>query len=222
MRPGPPAWSQPSISLCRLWFVCASLPFAGCTYDVTLGSVKYALPAMSCGTWNSAGVRTTGGYFVGHSTDEPDDTLSYFVFDLSPIRGRKVTTAGLTIPGTSDWKFTVSAPGETPPLQFMLGVRPLPPSLTLTQVTDGSNDAHVFEDVQAEGDLGFAWDASGSITNTYGAFSYGTERFQDAVNAGGPYPMFAVQDYASTTTTEEYVFGGAVCNPGIVLSVTVE
>jgi hypothetical protein len=167
-------------------------------------------------------MHTSGGYFVGHSTGEPDDTLSYFVFDLSPIQGRTVTTAGLTLPGTSDWKFTVPAPGETPPLQFMLGVRPLPPSLTLTQVTDGSDDPSVFEDVQTEGDLGFAWDPSGSITNTYGAFSSGTERFQDAVNVGGPYPMFAVQDFATRATTEEYLFGGGVCNPGIVLTVSVE
>ena len=70
--------------------------------------------------------------------------------------------------------------------------------------------------------LGFAWEPSGDVTNTYGAYSYGTQRFQDAVDAGGLYPLFAVDSFGQSASTPEYLFGGGVCGPGIVLTVTVE
>jgi hypothetical protein len=195
---------------------------AGCSYDVSLGSVAYPLPATTCGTWDSTGVHTTGGYVVGHLTDAPVDTIAYFVFDLTPLRGRTVVTASLTIPGTSDWKIVLPDGGETPPLQFMLQVKPLPPSLTLSQVTDGGNDPSVYADVAAERDLGFDWVPAGNVTRPYGAFTYDTVRLQNAVNAGGLYPMFAVQGYGEADSTEEYLFGGGVCSPEAELTVTVE
>jgi hypothetical protein len=191
------------------------------SYDVPLGSVTtYALPAVTCGTWDSLGAHTVGGYFVGHTTSSPDD-ISYFVFDLTAVQGRTVTHASLTIPGTSDWKITVSAP-ETPPLQFKLGATPLPASVTMTQVMGGSDDPDVYSDVHAEQDLGFGWVSSGAATTTYGAFTYDTGRLQDAVNAGGPYAMFAVERFGETAGTDEYLYGGGVCGPDIVLNVTVE
>jgi hypothetical protein len=204
-----------------------SLQLAGCGYDVTLGGVTtsaptYALFATSCGTWNSAGVHTTGEYFVGHSTDRPDDTTAYFVFDLTPIAGKTVTAASLTLPGTSDWKITVADANETPALQFKLGATPLPASLTLAQVTGGSDDVHVYPDVYAEQDLGFDWVPSGGTTNSYAAFYYDKTRLQAAVDAGGLYPIFAVQRFAESATTEEYFYGDSVFGPGIVLDVTVE
>jgi hypothetical protein len=216
------ALSPRARSLRGLWLLGVSLTLAGCSYDVTLGNLTtYALAATTSGTWDSSGVHATGVYFVGHTTDPPDDTLSYFVFDLTPVAGKTVTDASLTLPGTSDWKITV--PGTQPlALQFKLGATPLPASLTLAQVTGGSDDTSVYPDVSAEQDLGFAWVPSGSTTNTYGAFTYDTTRLQDAVNAGGLYPIFAVQRFGQTATTAEYLYGGGVFGPGIVLDVTVE
>jgi hypothetical protein len=220
-RDPPPASIPGGRSWYGMQFIGAFVWLAGCTYDVTLGSVTYPLPATSCGTWDSLGAHTTGDYFVGHRADAASSTLSYFVFDLSPIRGRTVVTAGLTIPGTDDWKFTVTSP-ETPPLQFRLAVRPLPSGLSLTQVTTGSDDSGVYQDVEGEEDLGWAWEPSGDLTNTYGAFTYSTARLQSAVDAGGLYPLFAVQDFGPTTGAAEYLFGGGVCGPGIELTVSVE
>jgi hypothetical protein len=197
---------------------------AGCSYDVTLGEVtNYVLSATSCGTWDSLGVHTVGGYFVGHTTNKPDNTVAYFVFDLSPVEGRTLTGVSLTIPGTSNWEITVPAPSHrTPPLQFKLGVTPLPASLTLTQVTNGNDDPGIYQAVHAEQDLGFGWYPSGATTNTYGAFTYDTARLQEAVNTGGLYPLFAVQRFGETATTPEYFYRGGVCSPNIVLNVTVE
>jgi hypothetical protein len=202
--------------------IAVSLHLAGCTYDVALGDLAtHPLVAVSCGTWDSLGVHTTGVYFVGHTTAKPDDTISYFVFDLTPIAGLKLTAASLTLPGTADWKITVPAP-VTPALQFKLGTTPPPASLTLARVTSGSDDTGVYSEVHAEQDLGFGWVPSGSDTNTYDAFYYDNVRLQDAVNAGGLYPIFAVQRFGEAAATDEYLYGGGVCGPGIVLHVTSE
>ena len=198
-----------------------ALCLAGCTYDVTLGGVTtLTLVATACGTWNSAGAHADGEYFVGHSTGRPDDTLSYFVFDLTTAAGRTITGASLTIPGTDDWKITVPSSDHTPALQFKLGATPLPATSSLARVTGGSDDTSVYSDVRAEQDLGFDWFPSGSTTNTYDAFHYDSARLQDAVNAGGAYPIFAVRRFGDGATTEEYFYGGGVCGSGVVLNVT--
>ena len=204
-----------------LLLVAASL--VGCSYDVVLGSVtSHRLPALQCGTWNSLGIHTTGDYFVGHSAARPNDTLSYFVFDLSPVRGKTITAASLTMPGTSDWRITVAEPAPTTLLAFKLGTTPLPASLTLARVTGGASDQAVYQDVRAEQDLGFGWFASGSTTNTCDAFHYDNQRLQRAANAGGMYALFAVDRFTNMSSTEEYLYGGAACGPNVFLTVETE
>lgn len=212
----------PRWALFATFLVGISLPFAGCSYDVLLGSVAtYHLAAQSCGTWDSAGVHTVGEYFVGHSTARPNDTLSYFVFDLTPVRGRTILALSLVLPGTSDWKITVVKPG-TSALAFKLGTTPLPSSLTLSDVTDGGANPSIYADVYDEQDLGFAWVSSGAQSFTYDAFFYDGARIQAASDAGGLYPMFAVQRFGESATTEDYLYGGGLCGPNIVLNVDVE
>lgn len=202
---------------------CVLSLLAGCSYDVVLGTVTtYRLAATSCGTWNSLGVHTTGEYFVGHSAARPDDTLSYFVFDLSPIGVKTVVDASLVVPGTSDWKITLPEPGTTALFDFKLGTTPLPASLTFAQVTGGASDPTVYNDVHAEQDLGFAWVPSGTTTNTYDAYHYDSGRLENAVNAGGLYALFAVERFGGTATTDEYLYGGGECSANIVLTVDAE
>ncbi len=202
-----------------------SLGLAGCSYDVTLGNVgHYALVAESCGTWDSTGVHTTGDYFVGHSTARPNEALAYFVFDMTPVMSQTLTGAELAIPGTDDWAITVDAPAQEgpPPLQFRLSTQPLPAGLTLAQVTGGDNDTSVYTAVHAEQDLGFQWVQSGSTTNVYGAFTYDTGRLQSGVDASGLYPLFGVERWGESETTDEYLYGNSVCTAGVVLYVTVQ
>lgn len=199
------------------------LSLAGCSYDVVLGSVTtYRIVALQCGTWDSVGVHTQSEYFVGHSTARPNDTVSYFVFDLSSIEGKTITAANLTIPGTPDWRVTVPEPGTTAIFDFKLGVTPQPASLTLAEVVGGASDAGVYQDVHAEQDLGFGWVSSGSTTNEYDAFHYDSSRLQRAVDTGGTYALFAVERFADTAATEEYLYGGGTCGPDIVLTVEAE
>jgi hypothetical protein len=209
----------------RCFGLVAGVPIslAGCSYDVSLGSGPiYRLAATSCGTWDSSGTHSVGHYFVGHSIAKPNDTISYFVFDLTPARGKTLAAVSLIIPGTSDWKITVPEPGPTPLLQFKLGTTPLPASLTLAEVTGGAADPKVYQDVHAEQDLGFGWVSSGAMTSAYDAFFYDGARIQTALNAGGPYPIFAVQRFGENASTEEYLYGGGVCGPDVVLSLTVK
>jgi hypothetical protein len=198
-----------------------ALPLATCSYEVLLGTVtSYRLSAVDCGTWDSLEVHTTGEYFVGHSAARPNDTMSYFVFDLSPVAGKKVTAASIAIPGTSDWKITVAEPDAGS--FFKLGTTPLPAGTTLAQVTVGGPNSTVYDDVRAEQDLGFEWVPSGSTVNTYDAFHYDGSRLQAAVNLGGLYPLFAVDRFTETAPTEEYLYGGGLCGPDVVLIVSTE
>jgi hypothetical protein len=228
-RPLSPALAARSL---RGVLIGTSLWLAACTYDVTLGEntpgaviiapTTHSLAAVSCGTWNSVGSHTVGPYLVGRTTVGTDDTISYFVFDLTLVQGKKLTGAKLSIPGTSDWKIAVPAQGHDPLLQFKLGVTPLPASLTLTQVTEGSDDPAVYGEVLAEQDLGFGWVSWGAATTAYEAFHYDNARLQRAVDTGGLYPIFAVQRFGETASTAEYLYGGGVCGPDIVLNVTVD
>jgi hypothetical protein len=205
----------------RAWLLGGFLLLAGCTYAVPMGRMTtFALQVQSCGKWDSSGTHTPGQYFVGHTSHPPDDTISYFVFDLTPVRGMTLTDAHLAIPGTADWKVTVPTPAGDPPLAFKVGITPLPGGLTLDQVTAGHADPSVYQHVHAEDDLGFGWFQSGNDTHAVGAFTYDTARLQAAVDAGGPYALFAVQRFGEQIGTDEYFYGGGVCGPGIVLRIT--
>jgi hypothetical protein len=216
-----PPWASRSQGRGLLFVAAAFL--AGCSYDVVLGGItSHRLPALQCGTWNSLGAHTAGEYFVGHSAARPNDTLSYFVFDLSSVQGKTITAASLTIPGTGDWRITVPEPPPATVLAFKLGTTPLPASLTLARVTGGASDPAVYQDVRAEQDLGFGWFASGSTTNTCDAFYYDNQRLQRAANAGGLYSLFAVDRFTNMASTDEYLYGGGACGPGVVLTLETE
>ena len=98
----------------------------------------------------------------------------------------------------------------------------MPASLALARVTGGGRDPAVYQEVRAEQDLGFGLYPSGSTTNTYDAFHYDNQRLQRAANAGGMYPLFAVDRFTNTASTEEYLYGGGACGPNIVLTVQTE
>jgi hypothetical protein len=214
---------RPDRSRCLALAIGAALMAVGCTYPVSLGTVTtYRLVALQCGTWDSTGVHSSGEYFVGHSTFRPNDTISYFVFDLSPVRGKTIAGASLVIPGTNDWKVTVPEPGTTNRLYFKLGTTPEPAGMTLDEVTSGTSDAGVYQQVRAEQDLGFAWVPSGSTVQRYDAFHYDSARLTRAVDAGGMFVLFAVDRFASQATTEEYLYGQGICPAGITFDVEVE
>jgi hypothetical protein len=92
--------------------------------------------------------------------------------------------------------------------------------LTLARVTSGDGDTGVYAEVHAEQDLGFDWVSTGSDTHTYDAFHYDNARLQAAVNAGGLYPLFAVQRFGEAASTDEYLYRGGILGPDIVLRIT--
>lgn len=184
--------------------------------------VTTRLQSLSCGTWDSSGAHATGNYFIGHSQERPNETVAYFIFDFTPIKGRTVTAANITIPGTNDWHITAPWPNHTPLLQFKIGARPLPSQYTLADVTNGNHIPLLFHYVSRSQDLGYDWKPSASTTNTYDSFHYNTDRLQQIVNAGGRAPIFAASGWGTTISTEEYIYGGSHCTSAVTFNVTVQ
>jgi hypothetical protein len=198
-----------------------------------LGSVKAAssttfhLIATTCGTWDSAGHHTVGTYQVGHSKEHPNQSTAYFVFDLTPIQGRKVVGANLTIPGTSDFSITDVWANHTPTHQFKVGIAPQNVgAITLNELEHGNNDSTLFinaNDANRNQDLGYGWVQDGLHAGfAFDADHYHPERLQAAVNAGGLFAFWACDRFDSGSTGENYVWGNSTFNHGITLNITVQ
>lgn len=193
--------------------------------SVRAASHNHDLVCLSCGTWDSAGHHTVGDYFVGFSVERPNPTAAYFVFDLTPIKGKTVTSVFLTIPGTNDWNFTAIWAGHTPEHQFKLGMAPQNVAhMDVTDITTGNNKKWVYHfaaDPNQNQDLGYNWLVNGLHPGfEFNAFYYNPQRFQTIVNTGGLTTMWACDRYDSGNTGEQYVWGGGVFSKAIVMHVT--
>lgn len=179
-----------------------------CVSAVAVSAATHDFKALSCGTWDSAGTHTVGEYFTGFSKERSHDTVSYFIFDLSSIKGKKVTNCNLTIEGTKDFTFTAVWSGHTPVHQFKVGMTPMNPSkLTVAQITTGNHNPAVWKAVHSEQNLGYRWTPDGVHAGArFDAFHYNNQRFQAAVNAGGQFAMFGVQRFSSGNTGEQYIW----------------
>ncbi len=63
----------------------------------------YNLTAITSGNWNSAGHRTSSNYQIGYSSELPNEQAAYFEFDLTPAKGKHITSANMLIPGSTDY-----------------------------------------------------------------------------------------------------------------------
>ena len=142
------------------------------------------------------------------------------MFNLASVKGKTVSAASVTIPGTRDWTFTANWTNHTPLHQFKVGITPMPGTLNIGHITGGSNDPRVFRDVHNEQNLGYGWTPDGTASRSYDTFHYDPGRFQNAVNRGEQLALFAVSRFGADLRTEQYIFGGGVCGSGIALNVT--
>src|ERR1700733_14765598 len=71
-----------------------SIQAAGNTYNLT---------PIASGTWNSAGIRSSANYQIGYSTELPNEQACYFEYNLTPLKGKTVTSANLLIVGSTDY-----------------------------------------------------------------------------------------------------------------------
>lgn len=176
---------------------------------VHVKAATHTLKAITCGTWDSAGNHTVGEYFTGFSRERPNNTVSYFIFDLSSIKGKNVTNCNLTITGTKDFAFTAIWANHTPTHQFKIGCTPMNPGkLTVAQITTGNHNSSIWKDVHSEQNLGYGWLPDGLHPGFHlDAFHYNNQRLQAAVNAGGLFALFGVERFDNQNTGEQYIWG---------------
>src|SRR5215471_18568645 len=71
--------------------------------NVLAAGHTYNLSCLASGNWNSAGIRTSSNYQIGYSSELPNEQADYFVFDLTPAKGKTITSANMLIIGSTDY-----------------------------------------------------------------------------------------------------------------------
>ncbi|MGA2287142.1 RICIN domain-containing protein [Bradyrhizobium sp.] len=189
-------------------------------------TTTFQLTALASGNWNAAGVHTVSNYQIGYSTEQPNQQVAYFEFDLDPIKGRTVVEASALIPGSTDYSIgsTYAPRCGTAPC-FKVGIVPQGTS-TLAEIVSptSNNNTNIYtsgNDANRNQDLGYEWVENGLHPGEkFNAFTYNTQRLQAEVNAGGDW-VFWGRDAFSTGSAENYIWGDTAYNTGIVLIVTV-
>ncbi|MDP9174058.1 MAG: hypothetical protein M3O30_09365 [Planctomycetota bacterium] len=210
-----------------LWMAAVALMGIGAA---NVQAANHNINANAAGTWDKNGKHSTGRYFVGHSTQIPADTISYFVFDLSSIKGKHVTHASITVPGTNDWNFTVPWTGHNPLFQFKQKSTNMDTSrFTTRDITNGmpnpADNWKIYHYEQSLENLSYAWFPDGHTHNyeiTPPRFPATLAKVQAMVNAGGNWPIFMCSGFGTTARTEEYQYTGTgrAFNQAVTMFVT--
>ncbi len=209
--------------------------------NVFAGGHTYNLTCVNSGNWNSAGQRTSSNYQIGYSSEHPNEQAAYFEFDLTPAKGKHITSANLLIPGSTD--YSINSWWGSPHNFIAFKVRcnaqcnPAYP-VSLTQMTTGNNSAATFvnmADFNRNPDLGYEWVRDGLHRGVrFDCFHYesvGTGEggkkvgpwLQNECNAGGHWCMVTTDGYdfdrAGHRPAENYIWGNTRFNTGIQLQI---
>jgi hypothetical protein len=208
------------------------------------GTTTFQLTALASGSWNSAGEHLVGNYQIGHSTQLPNQQVSYFEFNFSPVQGRTVTAAFFLIPGSTDYDIgtnyhSTECPAQPAPC-FKVGIRPQG-SFSTAEIVDASSNNNRSLASAAIGnqneDLGYGWVADGlHLGVQFSAYTFNTQNLQNQVNAGGLQVVWGADDFDSGESNlsgggscpacpggvENYIWGGTGYNTGIIALITVE
>jgi len=204
-----------------------ALSAAGTSSVRAQGTTTFHLTALTSGTWNSAGVHTTGSnYQIGYSSELPNKQVAYFEFDLDPVKGRTVTDNFLLVPGSTDYSIgSTYAPRCSTAPCFKVGIVPQG-TFTTDQIVNpaSNNNTSIYlsgDDPNRNQDLGYAWVENGLHPGQlFNAFTYNAQRLQAEVNAGGDWAFWGRDDF-DTGSAENYIWGDTAYNTGIVLVITV-
>jgi hypothetical protein len=207
---------------------------------VSLHAANYVhyIPATTCGTWNSAGVRgSTTDYQIGYSSELPNEQAAYLEVDLDSVKGQTVTACSFYILGSPDYNITAywtkadndDGPNDTNTIteQFKIGMRPQG-SDTLNQILTGNNSTTTYLDAadpNRNADLGYVWVSNGVHANqSFDAFHYTPTRLQTEVNTGGNWVFWACDDYDTNqsggTGVENYIWGTTQFSNQLILEIT--
>lgn len=201
------------------------------------GTTTFQLTALASGNWNSAGVRTSGNYQIGHSNQLPDQQVAYFEFNFAPVQGRTVTAAFVLIPGSTDYNIEVVYPSRCPGPCWKIGIRPQGSSST-EEIVSGNNNRVLASAAlgNQNDDIGYNWLEDGlHLGVEFDAYTYRQQGLQNQVNAGGLQVLWAADDFDGGESNlssgvcpacpggfENYIWGGTGYNTGIIALLTVE
>jgi len=206
----------------------------------------YNLSCIASGAWNSTGNHiSTSEYQIGYSTELPNEQAAYFEFDLTPAKGKTITSANMLITGSTDYNIESYWPNPNPPnqthIQFKVRIaaqcNPAYP-ITLSQMLTGNNSVTTWvnmQDFNRNTDLGYGWVANGLHPGfRFDAFHYesvgigeGGKKvgpwLQDECNAGGDWCMVAYDGFdfnqAGGRPAENYIWGSTSFTSGIQLQI---
>ncbi len=201
-----------------LWMAALAMIGIGAA---SVQAATHSVTAHLAGTWDTTGHHTTGRYFVGHSTQIPADTISYFVFNLASVKGKHVNDAVITVPGTNDWAFTANwtaAPAGQTKFQMKTKETGLAGRFSERDILNGMPNAKdnwtIYHYEMSEENLSYAWFPDGhthsfEITPFHGTrFPATLAKVQAAVNGGGDFLIFLCSGFGQTLRTEEYEYNG--------------
>ena len=211
----------------------------GATNAVAAGHT-YNLSCINSGNWNSAGHRTSSNYQIGYSTELPNEQADYFEFDLTPAKGKTITSANMLIIGSTDYSIN-SWWGSHNEIAFKVRCaaqcNPAYP-ITLSQMLTGQNSTTTYinmSDFNRNTDLGYGWVTDGLHPGfRFDCFHYesvGTGEggkpvgpwLQNECNAGGDWCMVTYSGYdlnkAGQRPSENYIWGSTSFTSAIQLQI---
>src|ERR1035438_7922223 len=176
-----------------------------CIGAVGVQAANTHITAITCGNWNSAGIHASGtSYRIGVNPQHPNMQAAYFEFNLAAVKGVKVTSCGILIPGSTDYNITSywSNPDNGNPshIQFKVGTTSQGAS-SLSSILTGNNSTTVYNNAGKNSDLGYDWVGdglhSGLVFDAWHYESTGAHApdVQNAVNAGGNYIFWTLDRY---------------------------
>jgi hypothetical protein len=202
-----------------------------CIGAINVQATTWNLNNIRSGNWNDQDARQANSYQIGFSSERPNMQAAYFEFDLTPLKGRTITSANMLIVGSSDFHISdvwTGHPAGQTTHQFKVGIAPSNGLFSLSQITTGNNIPNLFHRSCTAGwnpDNGYAWVTSGlhkgqrfDAWHYEGTKQHGT-RLQDAVNAGGHFIMWACDRFDSSNDGENYVWGSTSFNAGNQLQI---
>src|SRR5258708_911181 len=193
--------------------------------------VTHDLPCLASGNWSTADQRQANNYQIGFNTERPTEQAAYFLYDLTPVKGKTIQSANMLIIGSTDFHistFWPNHPGSPPQHWFKVGIVPQTVSAnSVSQITSGDNITGLYSgQVGSNGnDNGYLWVSDGLHPGArfdawhYESIGHRPPRLQNAVKTGGLFVLWWADRFDNGNDGENYLWGSTVFNSGTQLRI---
>ena len=188
----------------------------------------YNLANLASGNWNTLNSRTANNYQIGFNAQRPHEQGAYFEFDLTPAKGKTISSANMLVIGSTDYHISTIWPGHGTGPNFKVGIAPMTVSKnSVSQIVTGNNISGLYNN-QVGGpnnDNGYGWVPNGLHTGfRFDAWHYEGDgarapRLQNAVNAGGLFVMLSGDRFDTGNDGQNYIWGSTAFNAGTQLQI---